>query len=167
VPPTSLRPSTAPPTEPEPGGRWGHGLGILVAALLPVVLIVPGLPLATPLVPAAWQGYLAWIDRPLQAAFERMAWLIPAGTEGARASAVALIMICGACALLDIAIARATRAFELAAVLRAPVALGAAWVVLGIVLGIEPVIVRLGPIALIVAIAVGCVAARFRGSRSR
>jgi hypothetical protein len=144
---------------------------MLVAALLPVVLIVPGLPLSTPLVPAAWQGYLAWLDRPLQAAFERMAWLIPAGSEGARASAVALVMICGACAslfvLLDIAIARATRAFEVAAVLRAPVALGASWVLLGVVLGLEPVIVRLGPAALLVAIGAGCFATRFRASTDR
>jgi hypothetical protein len=144
---------------------------MLVAALLPVVLIVPALPLATPVVPAPWQSYLAFIDRPLQAAFEQLAWLIPAGSIGARSSAVALVMLCGACAsvfvLLDIAIARMTRAFEVAAVVRGPVALGATWALLGILLGLEPVIVRLGPLALTVALVAGCGSARLRVSTDR
>lgn len=171
VPPTSLRPSAAPPPEPEPAGRWSHGLGALVAAFLPVVLLVPRLPLAVPVVPAAWQGYVAWLDRPLQAAFARLAQLVPVGSDGARESAIGLVLICTACmsafVLLDIAIARATRAFELAPVLRAPVALGAAWALLGVVLGFEPVVVRLGPPALIFAIAGGCAAVHFRRRTER
>jgi hypothetical protein len=172
VPPTSLRPSAAPPLDSEPEAeRWGHGMGAIVAALLPLILLMPSLPSATPLLPAAWQAYLAWLDAPLHGALARIAWLIPIGSDGTRQSALALAMLCAACAsvfvLLDVAIARATRAFELAPVLRAPAALALTWVLLAQALMLEPVIVRLGPIALIVAVVVGCGALRFRVSTER
>jgi hypothetical protein len=146
-------------------------MGAIVAALLPLVLLMPSLPSATPLVPAAWQGYVVWLDAPLRAALTRIAWLMPIGSDGTRQSALALAMLCAACAsvfvLLDVAIARATRAFELAPVLRAPVALALAWVLLAQALMLEPVIVRLGPVALISAVVLGCVALRFRVSTER
>lgn len=146
-------------------------MGAIVAALLPLVLLMPSLPSATPVVRAAWQSYVAWLDAPLGAALTRIAWLMPIGSDGTRQSALALAMICAACAsvfvLLDVAIARAARAFELAPVLRAPVALALTWALLVQALTLEPVIVRLGPVALVIAVAVGCFALRFRVSTDR
>ena len=104
--------------------RYAHALGALVAASLPLLLVAQTLPVATPIVPASWQSYVALIDRPLREALARIAWLVPLGSDGVRESGLALVIVCAACAslfvFLDIGVARLTRAFDLAASLRAP-----------------------------------------------
>jgi hypothetical protein len=151
--------------------RYAHGLGVLIAGLLPLLLLAPALPVAAPIVSAGWQRYLSPIAGPLHGAFARIGWLIPLGSDGLRESMIALALVCAACAslfvLLDVAIARATRAFDLAALLRAPLALGVAWALIGLAVFAEPVVVRMGPLAMIVAVAAGCFAVRLRFSTDR
>jgi len=122
--------------------RYAHALGALVAALLP-----------------------------LHAALTRIALLVPIGSDATRQHALAALLLGASCAsvfvLLDVAIARVTRAFELAPAVRAPLALGLTWVVLSEVLALEPVIARCGPVALLAALIIGCAALRFRVSTER
>jgi hypothetical protein len=144
---------------------------VLIAGLLPLLLLTPALPVAAPLVPSSWQSVLAPVTAPLHVALARIGGLIPLGSDGLRESALALALLCAATAslyvLLDVALARATRAFDVAASLRAPLALGLSWAGLGLVIAAEPVVVRLGPSALIAAVAAGCLAIRLRASTDR
>lgn len=156
--------SASAPTVTHGPAASSIAIGVWIAALLPLVWLMPALHAHEPFVQAGWEVSVerfAFGLQPLRRGLEALCTFAPFGSQALRTSLAAALSISAVSAALYVWIELLLRrVLPLISALRAPIALGVAWAIASRLLIAEPVLARLIPYAPGVALALACLAQR-------